>query len=122
MMPSTSPCSHLEAHVLERPELLDLVALNDLPSAEEISRLAREIARLAADHVAQRCMYSRARLDDRSDSVLRDSRRRWIFGMISGHQVQGDYLAHSDQIGKAFFHLAKLADAKPQEKCCDADA
>src|SRR5262245_25989535 len=44
---------HLEAHILERPELLDLVALHDLPATYEISGLAGETARLAHDGVAQ---------------------------------------------------------------------
>ena len=43
-----------EAHVLQRPKLLDLVALNDLLAAKEISRLAYEVARLACDDVTQR--------------------------------------------------------------------
>ena len=43
----------LEAHVPQGPEFLDLVALHDLPAADEIDRLAREIAGLAGDHVAQ---------------------------------------------------------------------
>ena len=45
---------HLEAYILQRPEFLDLVALNDLPAVEQIGCLAREIARLASDDVAQR--------------------------------------------------------------------
>ena len=53
MMPRTSPCLHLEADILERPEFLDRVALHDLPAAHDIDRLARDIAHLAADDVAQ---------------------------------------------------------------------
>src|SRR3984893_18899420 len=45
---------HVEAHVLERPEFLDLVALNDLPTMEGIDRLACEVACFAGDHVAER--------------------------------------------------------------------
>ena len=33
----------LEAHILERPELLDLVALNDLAPAQHVGGLARKI-------------------------------------------------------------------------------
>ena len=75
MMPSTSPCLNLEAHVLERPEFLDLVALHDLPAADEIDRLARKIARFARDHVAQRRVAARARrTGGRPDSAWRDFR------------------------------------------------
>ena len=34
----------LEAHVLQRPEFLDLVALNNLPAADHVDSLAGEIA------------------------------------------------------------------------------
>src|SRR5215831_16402048 len=44
----------LEAHILERPELLYLIALNDLAPAEHVDRLARKVAGLAPDDVAQR--------------------------------------------------------------------
>src|SRR5262245_44936180 len=44
----------LEAHILERPELLYLVALNDLTPAEQVDRLARKVAGLACNDVAQR--------------------------------------------------------------------
>src|SRR5262249_19879465 len=42
-----------EAHILQRPEFLDVVALNDLSSAHEVGRFARKVSRLAADDVAQ---------------------------------------------------------------------
>jgi hypothetical protein len=42
----------LEAHVLERPELLYLVVLNDLAPAEHVDCLARKVAGLASDDVA----------------------------------------------------------------------
>ena len=44
----------LEAHILERPELLDLVALHDLAAMDQVGRFTRKVASLAADHVAQR--------------------------------------------------------------------
>src|SRR5262249_24080299 len=44
----------LEAHILERPELLYLVALNDLAPAQHVDRLARKVAGLAPNDVAQR--------------------------------------------------------------------
>src|SRR5712671_1258249 len=44
----------LEAHVLEGPELLDLVALHDLSATNEIDPFSCEIASLTRDHVAQR--------------------------------------------------------------------
>src|SRR5437867_1917583 len=47
---------HLEAYILERPELLDLVALHDLPPADQVGGLARKASRLAYDGVAQRRM------------------------------------------------------------------
>src|ERR1700730_16022745 len=45
---------HIEAHVLEGPEFLDLVALDDLPATKCIDRLAGEVARFTSDHVPQR--------------------------------------------------------------------
>ena len=50
----------LEADILERPEFLDLVALNDLSPANTVDRLARKIASLATDDVAQRCIAGAA--------------------------------------------------------------
>ena len=44
----------LKAHILERPEFLDLVPLHDLAATNDIGRLARKIADLAPDDVAQR--------------------------------------------------------------------
>ena len=44
----------LEAHVLERPEFLDLVARDDGAAARHVRRLAPSIPRAARDHVAQR--------------------------------------------------------------------
>src|SRR5262245_35435964 len=46
--------AHLKAHVLERPKLLDLVALDNLSAMEKIPRLSPEIAGLSRDDVAQR--------------------------------------------------------------------
>ena len=46
----------LKAHVAQGPELLDLIALHDLPTANEIEALASEIARLTGDDVTQRCI------------------------------------------------------------------
>src|SRR5262249_53771420 len=43
-----------EAHIPERPELFYLIALNDLTPAEHVDCLARKVAGLACDHVAQR--------------------------------------------------------------------
>src|SRR5262249_34943909 len=45
---------NVEAHVLERPKFLHLVALNDLPAASEIERLTSKVAHLAGDNIAQR--------------------------------------------------------------------
>ena len=47
MMPRTSPCLHLEVDILERPEFLDLVALHDLPPANEIGRPCRVKLRIS---------------------------------------------------------------------------
>src|SRR5262249_41171246 len=44
----------LEAHIPQGPEFLDLVTLDNLPAANEVDRLAPEVAGLASDHVAQR--------------------------------------------------------------------
>ena len=44
----------LEAHILERPEFLDLIPLHHLAPANDIGRLARKVADLASDDVAQR--------------------------------------------------------------------
>src|SRR5262249_13393550 len=45
---------HLEADIPQRPEFLDLVALDDLPAVEQIVRLAQKISRLSSDDVPQR--------------------------------------------------------------------
>src|SRR5262245_9904306 len=42
----------LQAHILEHSELLSLVALNDLASAEHVDCFARKVAGLAPDDVA----------------------------------------------------------------------
>src|SRR5262249_50151230 len=44
----------LEAHILERPQLLYLVTLTDLTPAEQVDCLARKVAGFAGDDVAQR--------------------------------------------------------------------
>ena len=44
---------HLEADILQRPEFLDLVALHDLPPARDIGGLARGVAQMPLQHVAQ---------------------------------------------------------------------
>ena len=69
----------LEADILQRPELLDLVALDDLPAAHDVDGLARDIARLAAKHVAQRrVVVALAALGPMAEEVAssRDFRRR----------------------------------------------
>ena len=43
----------LEADILERPEFLDLVALNDLSSANDVDSFAGDVADLTPNHVAQ---------------------------------------------------------------------
>ena len=43
---------NLEAYVLERPEFLDLIALNDLSPAKQVDCFAHEVAGLATDDVA----------------------------------------------------------------------
>ena len=43
----------LKAHITQGPELLDFIALHDLPAADEVGRLAREIAGLAGDDLAE---------------------------------------------------------------------
>ena len=47
---------HLEADILERPELLDLVSLHDLTAAQHVARLAREIVNAMCDDITQRQM------------------------------------------------------------------
>ena len=44
----------LEAHILERPEFLDLIPLHHLAPTNDIGRLARKVADFASDDVAQR--------------------------------------------------------------------
>jgi len=51
----------LEADILERPELLDLVALND-PPADDVDCLARDVAGPSSDDVAQRSTSGFGRL------------------------------------------------------------
>ena len=67
----------LEAHILERPEFLDLVALNDLAPAQHVGGLARKILYAMRDDVAQTpCSYGDgARKYARRDSSSTDSRR-----------------------------------------------
>src|SRR5262245_17887233 len=48
----------LQAHILECPELLYLIALNDLAPAKHIDCLTRKVAGLASDDVAQGMMGS----------------------------------------------------------------
>ena len=48
------PSLYLEVHVSERPELLDFIALQDLPAAHHVEALACDVADFAADHVTQR--------------------------------------------------------------------
>ena len=43
----------LEADILERPEFLDLIALHDLPAAHDIGSLARGVAQMPLQHVAE---------------------------------------------------------------------
>ncbi len=47
------PSLDLEIHISERPELLDFIALQDLPAARHVEALACDVADFAADHVAQ---------------------------------------------------------------------
>ncbi len=46
--------SDLEAHILECPEFLHLVALHDLPASQEVCRLARKVTCFPRDSIAQR--------------------------------------------------------------------
>ena len=48
-----------EVDVLERPEFLDLIALDNLSPANYVGSLACEVARFADDRIAQRSMRSR---------------------------------------------------------------
>ena len=54
MMPTHLAALDLEADVLQRPELLDLVALDELPAAQHVARRAREALNVARHDVAQR--------------------------------------------------------------------
>ena len=44
---------HLEADILQGPELLDRVALHDLAAVHDIGRLAHRVAQAALHHVAE---------------------------------------------------------------------
>src|SRR6516164_2260658 len=44
----------LKAYIFEGPELLHLITQNDLSSADDVDRIAREIAGFLSDHIAQR--------------------------------------------------------------------
>src|SRR5690606_788138 len=46
--------SDLEIHVLECPELLDLIAVHELATTHHIAGRAGEVPRGARDHIAQR--------------------------------------------------------------------
>ena len=117
MMPSTSPRLTSKAHIPQGPEFLDLVALHDLPAAKKVDRLARKVASLARDDVAQR------RVPFALGGLMSDQiALREILGDDDdvGHGL--DEQRRSDQIGKALFHLPELADAQPQEKAGDTEA
>ena len=53
---------HLEAHVAQGPELLNFIALNDLPTTNEIKPLAGKISHLTRDDVTQAQCSARADL------------------------------------------------------------
>ena len=44
---------HIEAHILERPELLDLITLNDLAPAQHVGGLASKILYAMSDDIPQ---------------------------------------------------------------------
>jgi hypothetical protein len=50
--PKNFTLPNLEAYVLESPELLDLIALNNLSASEYVDCLAHEVSSLAADDIA----------------------------------------------------------------------
>src|SRR5262249_1484963 len=102
----------LEAHILERPELLYLVALNDLAPAEHVERLPRKVAGLAPYDVAQRRLVP----PPFASSVAEQVALRQIFNGYDG-------IRHgSDQIRKTLLHRSKSTDAEPQKKGRHADA
>jgi hypothetical protein len=53
IIPRTSALLDLETDILERPEFLDLVALNDLSSANNVNSFTGNVADLTPNHVAQ---------------------------------------------------------------------
>ena len=54
MMPTYFAPLDIEAHILERPELLYLVAVDKLPAVRQIGGLMHEVLHAARDDVAQR--------------------------------------------------------------------
>jgi hypothetical protein len=45
---------NLEAHVLQRPELLDFITLNDLPAMGKVDGFARKVLRFSRQHFTKR--------------------------------------------------------------------
>ena len=102
----------LETDVLERPEFLDLVALNDLAAAKRIDCLSREVPRFPGNHVAQRGItFALSRtVADQGISCQRFSTEMTVSDML---QIRS---------AKRLFRLAELADAEPKEKAGHGEA
>ena len=100
----------LEGDVLQRPELLDLVALDDGAPAGHVPRLARQVAHASREHVAQRGVAFRLRGVVADEVALAEA--------LDGDDDIGHvrFPGRLDQVGEALFHAAELAHAQPEEE------
>jgi hypothetical protein len=79
MIPTTSPCFDVQAHIFEVPKLFDFIALHDLTTSREIDCLACEIAYLTPNNFSKSGMFVfsiRARSMAEANNFLTDSRRQ----------------------------------------------
>jgi hypothetical protein len=107
---------HLEANIAQSPKLLDLIALNDLIAAKQVSCLSHKVSRLASDDIPQRrvilalsvLMPDQIALGQIFDGN-NDVRHAISIGLL-------------DQVRKTVFHFSKLSNPPPQKQCRNADA
>src|SRR5215469_5971504 len=58
--PKDLPLPDVETHIFQRPEFLDLIALDDLTAVDEICSLTGGIPKLARDNVAKGAVVAHA--------------------------------------------------------------
>src|SRR6266404_2833247 len=100
---------NFEAHVLQRPEFLDFVTLNDLPAMSEVDGFARKVLRFSRQHFTKR----------RTLLVFAMSNQIALREVFDGDDVIGHWPLKrwdSDGVRKAPFHFSELVNAHPQKK------